>query len=360
MTDTFSWRWAFYINLPVGVVAVFLISLLVKDPHYIRAARPSRIDGIGFGLMAIWLGTLQISLDKGQEVNWFSAIWLRWALGISFLAMVGFIVRELCTGHPIVDLRVFKDRNFAVSSALYGLFGVALYALITLQPLFLQSLLGYDALNAGLTITPRGVGLFAALFLVGALVERVDQRALVGFGFAGVGLSSFLLSRMDLQVAMRNIVPINIINGFGSGFIFVPLMTLAVGTLRNEQIGNATGVQNLVRNIGGSLGLSWVSTMLERSSQAHQAMMVGHLSPLNPQYEHRLVVAQHIFETRFSPTDAWQRARDFVYHTLLRQADYWSFVDVFYLIAWLCGACVLGVVLFRKPRLVHGMAGAEG
>ena len=359
LTDTYSWRWAFYINLPVGVVAVFLISLLVRDPHYIRAARPKRIDGIGFGLMALWLGTLQISLDKGQEVNWFSAVWLRWFLGISAVAMVGFILRELWTDHPIVDLRVFKNRNFAVSSTAYGLFGLALYSLITLQPLFLQSLLGYDALNAGLTITPRGIGLFAALFLVGALVERVDQRALVAFGFVGVGLSSLLLSRLDLQVAMSNIVPANIINGFGSGFIFVPLMTLAVGTLRNEQIGNATGVQNLVRNIGGSIGLSFVSTMLVRGSQAHQALMVGHLSPLNPQYRHCLNVAQGLFAAHFSPADAAERARALLYHTLVRQAGYWSYVDIFRLIAWLCALCVLGVLLFEKPKVVHAAPAGE-
>jgi MFS transporter, DHA2 family, multidrug resistance protein len=359
LTDTYSWRWAFYINLPVGVLAVVLISLLVSDPHYIRAARPKRIDGMGFGLMTVWLGTLQISLDKGQEVNWFSAIWLRWFLAISAVAMVGFIIRELWTEDPIVDLRVFLNRNFTVSSTVYGLFGMALYSLITLQPLFLQSLLGYDALNAGWTIMPRGIGLFAALFLVGALVERMDQRVLVGFGFVCVGFSSLLLSRMNLQVAMLNIVPANILNGFGSGFIFVPLMTLAVGTLRNEQIGNATGVQNLVRNIGGSIGLSFVATMLVRASQAHQALMVGHLSPLNPQYQLRLDAAQSVMASHFSPADALERAQAFIYHALLRQASYWSFVDIFYLVAWLCGVCILGVLFFEKPRTAHAAAGAE-
>lgn len=359
LTDTYSWRWAFYINLPVGVLAVFLISLLVRDPDYIRAARPKRVDAIGFGLMALWLGTLQISLDKGQEVNWFSAIWLRWFLGISAVAMVAFIARELCTDHPIVDLRIFKNRNFAVSSVVYGLFGVALYSLVTLQPLFLQSLLGYTALNAGMTIMPRGAGLFAALFLVGALVERVDQRVLVGFGFVGVGLSSLLLSRLNLQVSMSNIVPANIINGFGSGFIFVPLMTLAVGTLRNEQIGNATGIQNLLRNIGGSIGLSFVSTMLERSAQKHQAMMVGQMSPLNPQYQQHLHAAQHWLTSRFSPADAWMRAQDFLYHTLIQQANYWSFMDVFYWLAWLCVICIFAVFLFEKPRAARKVAAAE-
>ena len=359
LTDTYSWRWTFYINLPVGVLAVFLISMLVSDPHYIRAARPKRVDALGFGLMAVWLGTLQISLDKGQEVNWFSALWLRWALGISAVAMVGFIIRELLIEHPIVDLRVFLNRNFLVSSLMYGLFGLAMYALLTLQPLFLQSLLGYDALNAGLTITPRGIGLFAALFLVGALVERVDQRVLVAVGFACIGLASLLLSHLNLQVAKSNIVPANIVSGFGSGFIFVPLITLALGTLPNEQIGNATSVQNLVRNIGASIGLSFVSTMLVRAAQAHQALMVGHLSPLNPQYQQHLQAAQGALTLHFSPADALERARSLLYHTLLQQANYWSFVDIFYMVAWLCGFCLLGVCLFQKPRRARAAVTVE-
>lgn len=351
ITDTYSWRWAFYINLPVGVVSVFLISLLVQDPHYIRAARPKRIDGIGFALMALWLGTLQITLDRGQEANWFSAVWLRWCLGISILAMIGFVVRELCTKYPIADLRIFKNRNFAVSAGLFGLFGTVLYALITLQPLFLQSLLGYNALDAGLTITPRGIGLFSALFLVGALVNKVDARWLVAFGFTCAGISSWLLSRLNLQVAMSNIVPANILNGFGAGFIFVPLATLAVGTLHNEEMGNATGIQNLVRNIGGSIGLSLVATMLERLSQTHQALMVGHLSPLNPQYLQQLATAQGIFAAQFSPPDSLQRGTAWLYQTLHQQAEYWAFVNVFYLIAWLCAACVLGVLIYDRPRM---------
>ena len=359
LTDTYSWRWAFYINLPVGMLAVALISMLVSDPPYIRAARPKRIDGIGFGLMALWLGTLQVGLDKGQEANWFSAVWLRWFMGISAVAMVAFIVRELSTEHPITDLRVFKNRNFAVSALMFGLFGTVLYALITLQPLFLQSLMGYNAMDAGLTITPRGIGLFTALFIVGALVQRVDTRILVGVGFAGVGLSSFLLSRINLQVAMSNIVPANIVNGFGSGFIFVPLAVLAVGTLRNEEIGNATGIQNLVRNIGGSIGLSLVSTMLARTSQAHQAMMVSHLSPLNPLYRGQLAAAQSLFEQHYSPPDALLRGQASIYYTLVQQAGYWSFINVFYAIMWICIVCVACALIYQKPKALHHAAAGE-
>ena len=358
LTDQFSWRWTFFVNLPVGILAVFLMILVIEDPPYIRARRPGRIDAIGFGLMGLFLGTLQVILDKGQDADWFDAVWLRWFAVICVACFVGFIVRELWTDHPIVDLRIFKNRNFAVSSALFWLFGLVLYALITLQPLFLQSLLGYTAFDAGLSVTPRGAGSLIAVLCVGALVGRVNPKILVGTGFALLALSSYMLSRLDLQMSMSNIILPNIIAGLGTA-VFVPLTTLAIGTLRNEQIGNATGLQNLVRNIGGSVGLSFVSTMLERYAQAHQAMMVGHLSPLNPQYQQHLGAAQRLLASHFDPTDALARAHDLLYHTMLQQSTYWSFMNLFYAVACLSALCVLCVFVFEKPRQVHAVALAE-
>jgi DHA2 family multidrug resistance protein len=268
-------------------------------------------------------------------------------------------VRELYIKHPLVDLRVFKDRNFTVSCFLFGLFGVMLYALITIQPLFLQTLLGYNAFNSGLSVSPRGVGAFVALFFVGALVGRVDSRLLAGLGFAMMGLASFLLCRLSLQMAMGNIVFANIFAGFGTGCIFVPLTTLSVGTLHNEQIGNAISLQNLIRNTGGSIGLSLVSTLQERFAQAHQSMMVGQLSPLNLQYQQKSEMLQNIFEQRFSSADALARTHGLLYRTLLQQSNYWSFINLFFLLACVCGICVFGIFLFAKPKNVHAMAAAE-
>ncbi len=359
LTDNWSWRWTFYINLPVGVLACFLMLWLVEDPPYIRAHLPGRIDGLGLGLIAVFLGTLQIMLDKGQDADWFSAVWLRWFAVVCVLALAGFIMRELTAGNPIVDLTVFKNRNFAVSCIMFGLFGLMLYALITIQPLFLQSLLGYSAFDAGLSVSPRGVGAFAALFFVGALVGRVDSRLLAGVGFAMLGISSFMLSRLSLQMSIHNIVPANICAGFGTGCLFVPLTTLAVGTLRNEQISNAVGLQNLIRNIGGSIGLSLVSTFQERFAQAHQYLMVEHLSPLQPQFQQHLVLAQNIFEQRFNAGDALQHAHGLIYRTLLQQSNYWAFIDLFFLVACMCGLSLLGILLYGKPKMVHAVAAAE-
>ena len=217
--------------------------------------------------MGLFLGTLQIILDKGQDADWFSAVWLRWFAVICAASFIGFIVRELRTDHPIVDLRIFKNRNFAVSSALFALFGLALYALIALQPLFLQSLLGYTAFDAGLSVTPRGIGSLGR-GLCGRRAREPGQSENAGgtwFRLAGarqlsvepVGSANDHVQHHRAQSHRRFRL---------SPFIFVPLTTLAIGTLRNEQIGNATGLQNLVRNIGGSVGLSFVSTMLQRYS----------------------------------------------------------------------------------------------
>ncbi len=359
LTDEFSWRWTFYINLPVGVLATALMLVMIEDPPYIRAARPQRIDAAGFLLMAVFLGTLQIVLDKGQDADWFGAVWLRWFALTSALCLIGFIVRELTTEHPIVDLRVFANRNFTMSAVLFALFGVTLYALITLQPLLVQSLLGYPAFDAGLSVTPRGIGATVALLVVGTLVGKVNPKFLVAFGFSMLGLSSFMLSRMSLQLAMSSLFWANIVAGLGTSFIFVPLTTLSIGTLRNEQIGNATGIQNLVRNIGGSIGLSYVATMLQRFAQAHQALMVQRLSPLDPQYQEHLAVAQRIFERAFTSPDAMERARGLLYQVLLQQSSYWAFVDLFVVVAALCAVAVLCTPIFRKPTAVHAVSIAE-
>jgi MFS transporter, DHA2 family, multidrug resistance protein len=358
LTDAYSWRWAFYINIPVGFLAVFMISMFVEDPPYMRSGTSRRIDTIGFALLALWLATMQITLDKGQDVDWFAAVWLRWFVVISVVSFIALIYWELHTDSPVVDLRILKNSNFAIGCLVFAMFGAAIYGLIALQPLFLQTLLGYTALSAGLTVSPRGLGALAAMFMVGVLVQRLNPRYLSGFGFIMFALSSLLLSRLNLQVSMRNIVAPNILNGFGSGFIFVPLSTVTLGALRNDQIGNAAGIQNLLRNVGGSIGISFVSTMLARYAQAHQAFLAARISPLNPIYQQHIGALQKSLETRFSPVDALHRAHFLTYGTVLQQADYWAFVQLFYNIAWACAFCFVGVMLLHsvkgaKPVAAH-------
>jgi DHA2 family multidrug resistance protein len=321
----------------------------VEDPPYLRAGARRRIDYLGFGLMALWLATLQIVLDKGQEVDWFAAPWLRALTAVSVLGMVGFVVRELRTPDPIVQLRILRDRNFAVGLLLITVMGAVLYASISLLPLFLQTLMGYPSLQSGLAVSPRGLGALASMLIVGRLVARVDGRWLVATGFSLLAVATFMLGRLNLDVAMRNIVLPQAISGFAMGFIFVPLTTMAMGTLPNQQIGNATGIYNLMRNIGGSFGIAITTTLLARGAQRAQALLVGYLSPENPIYRDQLDMLTAALAPQFG-AGAAEQATAILYQRLLRQAMLVSYVDTFRLIALVSLACVPLVFLFRRVQ----------
>ncbi len=264
ITDSYSWRWIFYINLPIGILALIMVNLYVEDPPYLRKAFHGAIDYLGFGLMALWLGTLQLVLDKGQEADWFAAPWICWTAAISTLALVTFIVRELTDHDPIVQLRIFRDRNFAMGTLITCTYGFVLYAATAMLPLFLQTLMGYSALQSGLSVSPRGLGAMASMVMVGLLVRKIDARYLMTFGFALLGASTWMLGNISLEIGMSSVVIPNILNGFAMGFVFVPLTTVTLSRLRKQEMGNATGIYNLMRNIGGSVGIATVTTMLVR------------------------------------------------------------------------------------------------
>src|SRR2546427_375612 len=258
--------------LPGGLLALLMVRAVVEDPPYVRDAPRTSIDYVGFGLMALWLATLQIVLDKGQEVDWFSAPWITWFSLVSVVSLVAFIVWELRSAAPIVDLRVLSNRNFAVGTALMGVMGAVLYASTALLPLFLQTLLGYPALDSGLAVSPRGIGAMLAMAVVGRLIGVIDTRALLTFGFVLLGISAFLLGHINLDIGMVAIVWPNVVTGLALGFLFVPLTAAAVGTLEPRQMGNATGLFNLMRNLGGSVGISMATTLIARKAQGHQAI----------------------------------------------------------------------------------------
>jgi DHA2 family multidrug resistance protein len=351
LTDSYSWRWIFYINLPIGLLAILMVQTFVHDPQYIKSARErvrANIDYIGFGLMAVWLATLQVILDKGQEDDWFSAEWIRWAAAVSVLCMIGFIIRELRTGHPIVDLRILKNRNFAVGIALMAIIGGILYSTIAQLPLFLQTLMGYSALLAGYALSPRGLGSICAMIVIGRITKLVDNRALMAGGFLLLAYSSFQFGNINLSIGMSSVIWPNVLNGIAVSFIFVPLTTVTMGTLRNEEMGNASGIFNLMRNLGGSIGISAVTTLIARGAQVHQAMMVGHLTPYRPVFQLELGQLHQALAPQVGSHLATHQAQALLYNTLVQQANVWAFVDNFRWIALISLLCVPAVFLFRK------------
>lgn len=276
LTDAYSWRWAFYINIPVGVFAIFMISRYVEDPSYVKEARPGKLDAIGLGLLAIWLACLQMILDKGQEDDWFGATWIRWAAAILITCFVLFLIREFRHKQPLVDLRVFRHRNFALGCLLIGLFGAAIYGLVTLLPLFYQELMGYTALAAGWAVSPRGIGAIIAMPIIGYLTAKIDNRWLIALGFALFAIARLWFGQVNLGIGQWTFVWAILISGFGSGCVFVPLSTTAMAFLKN---GNASGLYNLLRNIGGSIGISIVNTIVARHEQLHRNELVASLNP---------------------------------------------------------------------------------
>ena len=258
LTESYSWRWAFYINIPFGILAVLLILRFVEDPPYIKKAIAGKFDGLGLGLLAVWLGALQIILDKGQEDDWFGATWIRWAAAILVVALVAFLIREFTQDKPLVRLEVFRNRNFAVGCILIFLFGGVVYGLVTILPLFFQELMGYTALAAGLAVAPRGVGALLFMPVIGILTAKVDNRYLAFCGFAFVGICTLWMGNATLDISQWSLLWPIILTGAGMSLIFVPLATITMGTLPNEEIGNVSGLYNLMRNVGGSVGISVV------------------------------------------------------------------------------------------------------
>ncbi len=264
LTDTYSWRYAFYINIPIGILAIFLISRFVEDPPYIKNTKASPFDGLGFILLAVWTGCLQITLDKGQEDDWFGAVWIRWAVLFFVIGFTWFIVHSWRSKNPLVQLKVLKDRNFAVGCGLIFMLGLALYSTITVLPLFYQELLGYTAFTAGLVVGPRGIGSIIGMPVIGYLGNKIDPRYLLSFGFIVFGVCSLFFGNVTLDISPWTLIWPIVITGFALSFVFVPITTSAYGTLSNEQIGNASGIFNLIRNVGGSIGISLAQTELTR------------------------------------------------------------------------------------------------
>ena len=353
ITDSYSWRWIFYINVPVGIFAVLMAKWVVEDPPYIKRNVHATIDYIGFALLAVWLATMQIVLDKGQEADWFGAVWVRWFTFASVAAFFAFVWWEFQTDHPLVDLRVFKNRNFTVGLILMTTLAAILYGTTASIPLFLQTLMGYPALQSGYAMSPRGLAAFVTTAIVGRLVGKVRGKWMLCFGFTLLAVSSFMLAGINLQVARINVIWPSVVNGIAISFIFVPLTVATMSQLSQHQIGNASGLYNLMRNLGGSIGIAFVTTMLARGAQSHQALMVGHLTPTNPAFVQQLAAAKHQLAQHTDSATATHQAYAAVYAVLDQQAHLWAYVDNF----WLFGAlAVCGIPLIFLFKRVTGPA----
>jgi DHA2 family multidrug resistance protein len=349
LTDTFSWRYAFYINIPVGILAVFMVSRFVHDPPYIKHAKVGAFDNLGFGLLVVWTGCLQVVLDKGQEDDWFGALWVRWATAALVVALIGWIWRSWSNPKGLVDLHVLKDRNLRTGCFLIALLGMCIYITIAILPLYYQEILGYTAFTAGLVVGPRGIGSFVGSPVIGILGTHMDNRKLLSAGFIGFGICSLYFGSVNLTIGPYTLLLPILLTGFALSFVFVPLANLATSTLSREEMGNATGLFNMLRNIGGSIGIAMATTALIRRAALHQNDLAGQLSPSNPILQQKSAQLAGYLAHRLGPGAARPGSFGMIYGLMQQQAALKAYVDIFRWTALLAFFCAAAVWLFKKP-----------
>ncbi len=349
ITDNYSWRWIFYINLPVGLAAVLMARMFIFDPPYLR--RESRgVDGWGLGFLALGIGALQIVLDKGQEDDWFGSQFITILAVLSASMLTAFIVRELLARNPVVHLRVFKNRTYAAGTALMTLLGFVLYGSLVALPIFLQTLLGYPAARAGIALAPRGFGSFCGMPLVGAIIGKMDPRKLLIAGLVGSALSLMALSRLNLNAGYWDLFWPQFFQGLFLAMLFVPLTTVTMDPIRQEEMGNATSLFNLMRNIGGSVGIATATTIIARSSQNFIHTFGRHVNPYNPRAGATIEQLRAYFMARGSdPVKATREAYAAMYGIVQQQAALLAYLNEFKFFGVIFLIMLPLIFLMRRP-----------
>ena len=357
LTDSYSWRWVFYINLPVGLASIIMTRLFIFDPPYIRRDGKG-IDYWGIGMLAVGVGALQVVLDKGQEDDWFSshaivALTIASALGIAL-----FILRERMAQDPVVHLSVFRNRTYSAGVFLMTVLGFVLYGSMLLVPVFLQTLLGYSALNAGVAMAPRGLGSFLMMPVVGTVLSKFDPRKVLAIGLLGGAWSLYALSSLNLNTGYWDIFWPQFIQGASLALLFVPLTTATMSPVPKEEMGNATSMFNLMRNIGGSMGIASGTTFLFRMQQFHTAILGSNVSASNPRTQAMLHGIQvNMIAHGSDPVTAMRQSYGAVWGLVQQQAAMQAFVDTFRALGWVF-VLVLPLLLIMKKPKYQGPGGA--
>ncbi len=332
ITDNFSWRWVFFINIPVGIASLLLSNRVVTDPPHLKWAKQhaSRgVDWLGLVLVALGLGCLEYVLDKGQEDDWFHSSAIVGFSIVSAVSLVSFVLWELKHENPIVDLKMFRRRSFAVANALMVVLGVALFGSTVLLPQYLQVLMGYTAEQSGMALSPGGFVVILLLPLVGRLVSRVDVRGLITIGFLCLSASLlYMAHKINLQMDFRTAIMLRTIQMAGLAFLFVPIQTVSYAGVEPQKFNQVSGIMNLSRNMGGDIGIAFVTTLITRRAQTHQANLAAHTTAYNPAYMAKLEAMTRVFEhAGAASVDAARQATGAMYRQLVTQATQLAYLD---------------------------------
>jgi DHA2 family multidrug resistance protein len=359
ITDTLTWRWVFYINLPVGLLAIVLALIFIYDPAYIRRKIFS-IDTKGILLLTVGIGALQIVLDKGQRDDWFNSRFILYMSILAGVALVLFVIVEFTTEHPVVNLRAFRVRSFTAGNIIIFTGFGCMFSSFVLLPLYAQKLMGYTAFWAGLVLFPGGVASFIIMPVVGILLRKgVNPRYPLALGLGIMAYAIWLMSDFNLEADFVAVAMPRLIQGFGLGLFFVPVTTATFMDIPKEETGNASGIFNLLRNLGGSFGVALSSTMLAQQTQVHQSFLVEKITPYQPAFQIRY---QQILEwlKLHQPSLAYDKnVMAFIYQEILRQASMLAFNDSFRALAISTAVLIPLTLLFRRrgasslPMEVH-------
>ena len=350
VTDNWSWRWIFYMNIPIGLAGLFMLSAFLFDPPYLQ--KPARIDGWGLGFMVLGFGALQLVLDRGEREDWFASDWIVAGSVLAGVALLAFLVRQVLTDHPVMDLGVMRDSNFAISTIIVTMMATGLYASMILIALYAQTLLGYDAWTSGMVLVPAGVGNLISLLLAGWLVNRVDARLLLAFGAAVNAGALYEMGRITLAVDYWHLVWPRFLHGLALPFIFIPLTTLAFAAVPRAKLGNATAVYNVIRNVGGSIGVAVAATFLVRRSQVHQATLASHVNVWDPETAlHLRQWTDHFLRQGADAVTAEGQAVAMLYRSLVAQARVLAFMDDFRFLALLFALMLLLIPFLRRVSM---------
>ncbi len=352
VTDNLNWRWIFYINIPIGIIAVIMAYYFIYDPSYLKRGR-MKIDYLGLVLLTTGLGALQLVLDKGQREDWFNSSFIIFFSLISVVSLIMLIYVELKHVSPIISLRLFKDISFSAGNLIMFMVGFCLYSSIMLIPLFLQTLMGYDATLAGMVLAPGGIATLITMPFVGIAISRYDGRKVVFIGLLVSATSMFLMQHFTLEASYWDFVWPRVVLGFGLAMTFVPLTTLTLATISREEMGNATGMYNLLRNIGGSVGIAISATLLSRYEQFYQNNLVARVTPYDTAAQFKLsTLKQAVVAQGVDPATAGSVARALVYNDVQRQAAILSYNHIFWIVGLTFLIIIPTLLLLKRPH--HG------
>ena len=348
ITDNWSWPWIFYINIPIGILSIIMITLVIKDPPYLKRIR-EKIDYWGIGLIVVGIGCLQVVLDKGEREDWFSSAFITRLAVIAAVSLIMFIIVELRTRDPILNLREFKNVSFASANIIQFAAFFVLFGSILLLPLFVQQLMGYNAFLSGMALAPGGIATLITMPICGKLVSKVNPKAVLATGLLITAYSIFTMSRFNLYIDFGIVSLSRILMGVGMGFVFVPLMSMAFANIKKEEMGNATSIFSLVRNIAGSFGIAIITTLLARRAQFHQFRFTEHLNPFDAKYQFSMYKAASILGAKTGGANN-MAANGLIYQQLIKQSNLFSFTDVFYFSTIIMLCVVPLVFLLKRPK----------